>query len=258
MDYEKVVSEITSFIQKIVKQAGVKGVVLGLSGGIDSNLVASLSVRALGSENVLGVLMPTSFTPEQDIQDAKTVADMLSIKTEYIDIDPIVENFFRALRVDQTNVSTKIAMANTRSRTRMIILYYFANMKNYLVAGTGDKSEDLIGYFTKYGDGGVDFLPIAHLYKTQVRKLAEYLGIPKRLAYKPSSPQLYPGHKATDEIPADYDVLDPLLYYLFEEKLSLSEAATKANVNTSLAKEVLRRFHLSAHKRIYPFMVKSW
>lgn len=258
MDCDKASSEIISFIKKTVGQAQAKGTIVGLSGGVDSSLVATLCVRALGSKQVFGVLMPTSFTPKQDNEDAKALADMLSIKTVSINIDPIVESFFQVLNINQTSAGSKIAIANIRSRTRMIILYYFANTKNYMVAGTGDKSEDLIGYFTKYGDGGVDFLPIAHLYKTQVRKLAEYLGVPKHMAYKPSSPQLYPGHKATDEIPAGYETLDPLLYYLFEEKLPADEASKKAHVNNSLAGDVLTRFKKTTHKRIYPSMVKDW
>lgn len=258
LDYDSVLSEILRFIQKTVQESQVKGVVVGLSGGVDSSLVASLCVRALGSEKVIGVVMPTSFTPKRDIIDTQIVADLLSIKTEHIHIDLIAERFFNALGADQSHRGSKIAVANIRSRIRMILLYYLANTRNYLVAGTGDKSEDLIGYFTKYGDGGADFLPIAHLYKTQVRELAEYVGIPKQIAFKPSSPQLYPGHKATDEIPADYDTLDPLLYYLFEEKLSLDEAAKTAHVDHAIAEDVLNRHKRSAHKRTYPPMVKSW
>src|SRR5207245_3737820 len=98
---------------------------------------------------------------------------------------------------------------------RMSSLYFVANLRNLLVPGTGDRSEDLIGFFTKYGDGGVDFLPIAHLYKTQVRTLGERLGVPSSIVTKPASPQLWPGHKATDEIPADYNILNIVLYYLF-------------------------------------------
>src|SRR2546430_10797352 len=101
----------------------------------------------------------------------------------------------------------------------MVSLYYLANAKNLLVAGTGDKSEDLIGYFTKYGDGGVDFLPIAHLYKSQVRQLGSFLNVPREIVEKPSSPNLWEGHKATDEIPLDYNVLDEVLVCLFDLKM---------------------------------------
>ena len=149
-------------------------------------------------------------------------------------------------------------MANLRSRIRMVVLYYFANLYDYLVAGTGDRSEDLIGYFTKYGDGGVDFLPISHLYKTQVRKLAEFLGVPKNIAYKPSSPQLYPGHRATDEIPLDYDRLDTVEKMLFDDKLDPVQVSAKSGVEIEVVKEVLRRYDLTGHKRVYPVMLRDW
>jgi NAD+ synthase len=113
---------------------------------------------------------------------------------------------------------SKIAEANVKARARMMICYFFANSFNMPVAGTGDRSEDLIGYFTKHGDGGVNFLPIAHLYNTQVRALGAHLGLPERIVTKPSSPQLWPGHLATDEIPLGYEKLDLVLHLLFDLK----------------------------------------
>jgi len=257
-DCDATAREIVAFIKRIVTEARADGVVVGLSGGVDSSLVAALSVRALGKERVLGALLPTDFTPHQDIQDAKDLAKLLRIRTEYVMIGPLTDCLVRALNVDTADPRVKIPLANISSRTRMVILYYFANIHNYLVAGTGDRSEELIGYFTKYGDGGADFLPISHLYKTQVRRLAEYLGIPSRIAYKPSSPQLYPGHKATDEIPIDYDKLDHIEKMLFDDKLSPQDVADRTQVNINVVKDVLRRYHASAHKRCYPLMVRGW
>ena len=140
----------------------------------------------------------------------------------------------------------------------MIVLYYYANLHHYLVAGTGDKSEDLIGFFTKYGDGAADFFLINHLYKTQVRILAEYLGVSRRMAHKPSSPQLYPGHKATDEIPVDYDTLDLILVGLFEKKMKIDEVSRVTHTPLETVKQIWARFKASHHKRTYPPMVKPW
>lgn len=235
-----------------------EGIVIGLSGGVDSSLVAMLCHHALGKDRMLGVLMPTSFTPERDVSDARQLAVQLSIRTEHVQIDEIVDAYRRALGAGGDDERLKIPLANLRARARMTILYWFANRYNYLVAGTGDKSEDLIGYFTKYGDGGVDFLPIGHLYKTQVRELAKHLGLPDGLVDKPSSPQLYPGHSALDEIPADYDVLDPVLYALFEQKLSPDEVQRELKVPKKLVEEVLSRHRESAHKRAYPPLVRPW
>ncbi len=258
LDWNSTTEEVVRFIRSTVKAARAAGLVVGLSGGVDSSLVAKLSVLALDSSRVLGILMPTAFTPKTDVEDARLLAEQLGIQTKYVEIETVSESFTRALGVSETDHHLKIPLANLRARTRMTILYFFANELNYLVAGTGDRSEDLIGYFTKYGDGGVDFLPISHLYKTQVRRLALFLGIPERIALKPSSPQLYPGHKATDEIPADYDVLDKIEKMLFDEKLSTKDVASKTNVDPALVEEVNRRYIESAHKRAYPRMARGW
>jgi NAD+ synthase len=258
LDWKETSDEIVKFIRETVGSAGAKGSVIGLSGGVDSSVVASLLVRALGKDQVLGILMPTHFTPKEDIDDAKWLAKFLQIESQIVDIHPVVDAFASALGTSEKTQSTRIPLANIRSRTRMILLYYFANLNDYLVAGTGDRSEDLIGYFTKYGDGGADFLPICHLYKTQVRKLGRLLGLPSRIASKPSSPQLYPGHRATDEIPLDYDRLDPVLKLLFDDKSSPERVAEKTKVPIGTVLDVLRRFQSSAHKRCYPNMVRPW
>jgi len=257
-DWDAIVEEIVSFIRTVVSEAGAKGVVVGLSGGVDSSLVAALAVKALGKEIVMGVLLPVDFTPAQDVQDAKDLAKLLGIRTEYVEIGPITESFVRALKLKSADSQARIPLANIVSRTRMAVLYYFANVHNCLVAGTGDRSEDLIGYFTKYGDGGADLLPICHLYKTQVRRLAEYLGVPPGMAFKPSSPQLYPGHKATDEIPIDYKKLDPIERMLFDDKLSPTGVAEKTQVDIKVILDVLERHRSSAHKRCYPPMLREW
>jgi len=258
LDLEKTVYEIVVFIRRIVEESGADGVVIGLSGGVDSSVVAVLCVRALCKERVLGVMMPVAFTPAEDIKNAKELAEWLGIRTELIEIQDISESFGRKLRINQENLRQRIPMANIRARIRMIILYYFANLNNYLVVGTGDRSEDLIGYFTKYGDGGADFMPISHLYKTQVRELARYLGIADEIADKPSSPQLYPGHRATDEIPLSYEELDPVLVGLFDNKLPPREVSRLTGIPLKAVDEVLRRFNGSRHKRAFPPMVREW
>lgn len=258
LNYKETAEEICNFMRKTVEEAKANGVVVGLSGGVDSSLIAALSVRALGKDKVLGVLMPTSFTPKEDVEDAGELAKQLEIRTEFVSIQGISEAFFKELNVDQKDSKQRMPMANVRARVRMIILYYYANLNNYLVVGTGDRSEDLIGFFTKYGDGGVDFLPICHLYKTQVRELAKYLGVPEKVAYKPSSPQLYPGHKATDEIPIGYEKLDPILIGLFDYKLKPEEVSRITGSAIEVVKEALRRFNMSKHKRSYPPMMREW
>ncbi|MEM3506168.1 MAG: NAD+ synthase [Candidatus Bathyarchaeia archaeon] len=256
IDFEKIVEEVTGFIIKIVKEANANGVVIGLSGGVDSSVVATLCAQGLGKDKVLGILMPTEFTPKEDIKDAMDIAKWLGIEIKIVNIQGITEEFFKALNIDEKDTKQRIPMANIRARVRMIILYYYANLRNYLVAGTSDRSEILIGYFTKYGDGGVDFFPIAHLYKTQVRKLAEYLGIPQKIAHKPSSPQLYPGHRVTDELPIDYEKLDLILFWLFDKKLSKNQVSLLTGIDENIINEIVHRFGRTKHKRNYPPMIK--
>ncbi|MFQ6075010.1 MAG: NAD+ synthase [Candidatus Bathyarchaeia archaeon] len=252
LDFEETTDEVVGFVRKVVEGAEASGVVIGLSGGVDSSLVATLCVRALGKDRVLGLLMPAEFTPKQDVEDAERLAAWLGVRTEIVPIQGICEAIFKTLNCAHGDVRCRIPVANVRARVRMLILYYYANLHNLLVVGTGDRSESLIGYFTKYGDGGVDLMPIVHLYKTQVRELARYLGVPVEIATKPSSPQLYPGHRATDEIPLEYEELDPVLVGLFDHKLSPREVSRTTGVQLEVVEEVLRRFNVSKHKRTYP------
>jgi NAD+ synthase len=255
LNYPRVEKEILVFIRKIVSDSGAKGAVIGLSGGIDSSVVGALCVRALGKEKVIGVLMPAFHTPVQDVKDARLLAKSWGIKSYEVPIDGVFEALTESLSLNSEN---RIAQANSKARIRMTILYNYANAFGMLVAGTGDKSEDILGYFTKYGDGGVDFLPIAHLYKAQVRQLGAQLGLPKGVVTKPASPQLWPGHKATDELPLAYEQLDPVLYGLFEAKLSPKVVAKRTGVGTDIIEKVLRMNRSSAHKRAYPPMLGSW
>lgn len=257
-DFKKMTDEVTRFISNIVEEADTNGVVIGLSGGVDSSLVATLCVQSLGKTRVLGILLPTIFTPQQDVKDAKDLAEWLGIRTKMVSVQPIYEGFSKTLDCDPLEPTQKMLFANVLARIRMILLYYYANRNHYLVAGTGDRSEDLIGYFTKYGDGGVDFLPISHLYKTQVRAFAKYLGVPKRIAYKPSSPQLYPGHQAIDELPIDYEKLDLVLVGLYDENLSPDYVSRSTRVPIDIVKETNRLFTASKHKRVYPPMLRDW
>jgi NAD+ synthase len=257
LENEHIVKEICAFIQNTISSTHADGVVIGLSGGVDSSLTAILCMKALGIKQVLGVLMPTSFTPQQDMDDARELASWLGIQTERVNIQVPCDQLFRELRIAMNAPNQRMPMANIYARIRMVILYYYANRYNRLVAGTSDRSEALIGFFTKYGDGGADFLPIIHLYKTQVRKLADYLSIPESIAFKPSSPQLYPGHKATDEIPLGYEKLDPVLVGLFDWKLSADEVSQRTDVPLAIVKDVMRRYNISEHKRSLPPSVRS-
>ena len=238
----------------VFEYAGKRGGVIGLSGGVDSSLTVALAVKALGARNVYVLILPSYTTPREDIEDALTIVKMLRIPKEnyeIIRIDPILEAFKRSL-----GSMSRIEEGNIMARIRMIILHQRAYRRNYLVIGTGDKTELLIGYFTKYGDGGVDVLPIGGLYKTHVRQLALYFGIPAKIALKPSSPRFWPGHTAESELGVSYDIIDAILYYIFEEGYTANEVAEKFNIDIKTVMKVLERVKKTQHKKHTPLVFK--
>ena len=251
LDHSSVKRKIVSFIKKKVEESQAEGAVLGISGGIDSAVTAYLCVEALGSRRVMGLIMPDlRATPNEDVVDAKLVASELCIDTKEIDVAPIHKAYMKSLE------SNRLAEGNLRARIRMSLLYYHANMMNRLVAGTGDLSELRLGYFTKFGDGGVDILPIADLYKTEVRRLGEVLGINRRIVAKRSSPRLWPGHLAESEIGMSYETVDRLFKLRFDEGLDVPEIAAKMKLNRAKVELILAKYQASEHKRRMPEICK--
>lgn len=234
----------------VTKYAQKKAGVVGLSGGVDSAVTAVLTARALGPENTYLYILPSYSTPKDDIRDAEYVIELLRIPDEnweVIDVDPIVEALEK-----QLGEMTRVERGNATARVRMIILHQRAYRHNGLVIGTGDKSELLIGYFTKYGDGGVDVMPIGGLYKTHVRQLAKHLGLPDRIAYKPSSPRLWPGQTAEGELGISYEVLDQVLYLRFEKMLGEEHVSEKLGIDLDTVKAIIGRVKRTQHKRLPP------
>ncbi len=239
------VERIVEFIRSQVEGAGANGVVVGMSGGLDSSVVACLCARALGRERVLGLSMPDENTPEREIEDAREVATKLGIGFKVISIEPIVRSF--SATIPDFDPGAKVAGGNLRARVRMCILYYYANVNGYLVAGTSNRSELRMGYFTKYGDGGADFLPLGSLYKTQVRELARYLGIPQRIIEKPPSAGLWVGQTDEGELGITYEKLDKILMALDRGKRE-DEIVRELGVEPAEVRKVLERERLSRHK----------
>src|SRR5699024_5974297 len=165
---------ITDFIRETVENAGTDGGVLGLSGGIDSTLMAYLTVEALGTDGLYGLVLPSEVNEEDNMSDAERVARELGIDYDVIEIEPIVDSVLDAFpdEIDRSNESAKTAVGNVRVRTRAVCNYFVANRQDRIVLGTGNRTEALVGYFTKFGDGAVDCNPIGNLYKGQVRQLA--------------------------------------------------------------------------------------
>ena len=214
-------------------------------------MTAYLLAKSIGSANVKALIMPDSrITPKSDTNDARAVAGELGIESREVDIATICDAIIKSHPYRSEDHIT--AAGNVRARVRMILLYYLANTTNMLVCGTSDKSEIMIGYFTKYGDGGADFLPIGDLYKTDVRRLARHLGVPERIASKPSSPRLWPGQTAEGELGLSYEIIDCILYLVYERNLSAEETAVKLNLKTETVNAIIRRVEGSKHKRSTP------
>jgi len=247
LEWDKEYELISNFVSNYLRRSGALGVVVGLSGGLDSSVTATILANTIGPSKVLAMIMPTYFTPKEDINDALDLAYKLGVEVMYVGIDDIVDQYMK--KTDTDEIRDKMAIANLRARVRMTLLYLLANKRNYLVAGTSDKSEIILGFFTKYGDGAADFLVISHIYKTQLRRFAKWLGLPDKIAYKPSSPQLYPGHKLLDEFPADYGILDPIMYALFDLRIGVERVIKEFEFPKELVDFVISRYYENKHKR---------
>jgi NAD+ synthase len=197
--------DVTRWIREQIDEAGLSGAVVGLSGGIDSAVVSGLCARAVGPENVLGVAMPAHSSPE-DVEHARQVAEIWGIQYREVDLSGIYDAFIEIL-----TPGSQLADANIKPRLRMITLYHFANTLDRMVIGTGNRSELEVGYYTKYGDGGVDLLPIAGLLKVQVRELAREIGVPEVIIERPPSAGLWEGQTDESELGITYEQLDGAL-----------------------------------------------
>jgi len=245
-DYNKIIQSIESFLKDKISKSDAKGIVFGLSGGIDSVVVAYLCSKVF-KKNSLALIMPDSkISPKTETQDALQIAGNLGLDYKLLDINIIHNSFSKHLEPNET------ALGNLRARIRASILYYYANAKNYLVVGTSDKSEYLIGYFTKYGDGSSDLMPIASLYKTQVRQIARTLGVPDSIIAKKSSPHLWMEHTAEEEIGFSYEEIDSVLYCIVDKKLSLDDAIKKTGIDKASVEKIYQLCKKSQHKRITP------
>ncbi len=243
-DYPTITKTIEEFLTEQLEKNHADGIILGLSGGIDSAVLSYLCKRQL-KEKTLALIMPdTAITPNSETEDALKMISLTGIKHKVIDIKPIIDEYARHL---EPNEKSK---GNLRARIRTNILYYYANAKNYLVLGSSDKSEYMIGYFTKFGDGASDISPISPLYKLQVREIAKYLQVPENIITKKSSPHLWKDHGAEEELGATYEEIDSILYCLFEKKLTASETKKEIDVSEEIIEKIQQLHTNSEHKRL--------
>ena len=237
MNTEQLTERLILWIRDKVLAAGYKGVVVGMSGGLDSSVLAVLCHRAF-PQSMFGVLMPCH-SSQEDREHAQAVASKFSIPTKIVVLDTVFDTLLKALPDDKVDPGvSQLAKANLKSRLRMLTLYYFANRLKYMVVGAGNRSELSVGYFTKYGDGGVDILPLGNLVKGKIRKLASFLGIPQQIIDKPPSAGLWQGQTDEGELGLSYEELDGYLI--------TSEASSK------LRGKIESMIAGSDHKRLPP------
>ena len=253
---KETVERIQRFLRDYLDKSGISKIVLGMSGGLDSSVTAALCAEAAGGRNVLGVYMPEDETRNKSaLVDAKSVAQSFYINLKSLDITSILRAVSSTIPIKE-QARNQVAYGNVKARVRSLILYYFANVEHRIVVGTGDKSEIMLGYFTKYGDGACDILLLADFYKTTVRGLARYLHLPKRVYSKPASPELWPGQTASGELGLEYDRLDEILWGL-ERWMSDEDIAEQTNLPRQIIRGVRARWVGSEHKRRTPLALKA-
>jgi len=247
----EIVSEtLEDFIRQKLSEAGFNRVVLGLSGGIDSSTVAYLAKRALGAENVFGINMPYRTSSQQSADDAQLMASSLGINFTTIEITEVVDAYFN--RYPDAN---PLRRGNLMARERMVILYDQSSLLKALVLGCGNKTELLLGYCTLHGDTACAMIPLGDLYKTQVRALARYLGVPETIIQKAPTADLWPGQTDEDELGFAYEEVDKLLYFMIEKKYTLEELK-EIGFSESFINEVSDKIKKVQYKRCLPAITR--
>lgn len=241
---------LTDFIHDEVTRTGITKAVIGLSGGLDSSLVAFLTAQALGAENVLGVRLPYKTSAQESSDHAALVIDALDIHSETIDITPMVDPLLA--RFPEMSALRK---GNIMARQRMLVLFDRSADFGGLVIGTSNKTETLLGYTTNFGDNAAAIQPIGDLYKNQVRQLARRLGVPEPIIGKPPSADLWPGQTDESELGYSYDDVDRLLYALVDKRYRLKDAVDQG-FDQALVEKVWERIRKTHYKRHLPIIAK--
>ncbi|UCD96010.1 MAG: NAD+ synthase [Candidatus Bathyarchaeota archaeon] len=245
---------ITAFIKDACRKINRKGIVLGVSGGVDSAVAAALSAKAVGKANVLALYMPERETQREiDNRDVGLLAKKFGFQLKAVDLTKLLETMHRI--VPNFDKEDKVSRGNLKARLRMMILYFYANSRNLSVVGSSDKSETMIGYCTKWGDNAADLCPIMDLFKTQVYLLAAHLGVPSMIIQKPPTPALWPDQIAEAEIGMDYATLDVVLYGL-EHFMPSNLIAEDLGISVDKVENIRNRWLMSEHKRRMPMTPK--
>ncbi|MBT3249473.1 MAG: NAD+ synthase [Candidatus Pacebacteria bacterium] len=243
--------EITQFLAQTFKNASKQKAVIGVSGGIDSAVSLTLATQALGADNIIPVMLPYS---DQDLSDGKLILDFNQIPQENWQVINIKSVVDAAAQTAGVEMSDKVRFGNLMARTRMMMLYDLAKKNNALVCGTENKSEKYLGYFTRFGDEASDLEPIAHLYKTQVRQLAETFNLPASVIAKSPSADLWAGQTDEQELGFSYEVADQVLAQLIDEKKPVAAIGIEG-VEPELIQKVIQRVEQMKFKQQVPYSI---
>ncbi len=241
---------VETFLKDSFRRARKETSIVAMSGGLDSSVTATLCVRTLGAARVQGLFLGEGGPESADLEDARALAESLDMNLEEIDISPMVGAFREQLRIED-----RVALGNVKARCRMIVSYCFANLRDGLVVGTGNKSELMVGYTTKFGDGGVDLLPLGDLYKTQVREMGKHLELPERIIRKVPSAGLWKGQTDEEELGLAYDDLDRILLGL-ELEMADEDISHRTGLPVESVRRVEEMVKRSVHKRKMPLIPK--
>lgn len=243
---------LVDFLRDEIQKAGFSKGVIGLSGGVDSALAATLAVEALGKENVLGALMPYRTSSPESLADANALATQLGLRTETFDISPVVDGF---LHLQSGAKEEKVRLGNVMARARMIVLYDLSAREQALVIGTSNKTEIMLGYGTQFGDTACAVNPLGDLYKTQVWNLAEFVGVPKKIIEKKPTADLWAGQTDEAELGFSYRQVDELLYYAVDERRT-DEELMERGFEKHFIEKVRRLVQRNQFKRRPPIIAK--
>ena len=250
LNLKEVHNELVEFLRENFKKAGFSKAVLGLSGGIDSALVAYLLRDALGKENVLAIMMPYKSSNPDSLNHAKLVVEDLKINAKTIEITDMIDAYFK-----NEKDASSLRMGNKMARERMSILFDYSSKENALVVGTSNKTEIYLGYSTQFGDSACALNPIGDLYKTNIWDLSSYLKIPNELIEKKPSADLWEGQTDEQEMGLTYKEADQVLYRMLEENKTVEEVLAEG-FNKDLVDNIVRRMNRSEYKRRMPLIAK--
>ncbi|OYR57080.1 NAD+ synthase [Halorubrum halodurans] len=243
-----------SFVRETVSAADADGVVINMSGGLDSTVAAAIAVEALGSDRVYGLILPCNKIGAHHARDAEGLAEALGIDHDTVHLQPLLAQF-GSVAPDRFGLHDEPTLVgNATARLRMTLAYLAANATGRLVCGTTNRSERLLGYLTKHGDGAADLLPLGHLYKTEVRALAETLEVPGFVLEKPPTAGLLAGQRDADDLGADYDVVDSVLRLAVDEGVEAGTVAARLGLDRETVDDLLERHRATEHKRTPPPM----